>query len=247
MRGYLEWIVALPWEIQDDEPIDLSLAQEILDGDHFGLEQVKDRILEHLAVLSLQPDARGTILCLAGPPGVARPRSAGRSRGRWTARSSASPSVACATRRRSVGTAAPTSVRCRAPVLRAMRDAGTTNPVILVDEIDKMSSGNGRRSHRGDARGARPEQNQSFRDHFLDLPYDLSRVTFVCTANELDRIPGPLRDRMEIVTIAGYTEQEKLQIAKRYLVPRQIKRRAAPRAGGVQRCRPAHDHHAVHP
>ncbi len=224
VRGYLEWIVALPWELKDDEPIDLALAKEILDGDHFGLEQVKDRILEHLAVLSLQPDARGTILCLAGPPGVGK-TSLGRSIARAMDRSFQRISVGGVRdeaeirghRRTYVGAMPGT-------VLRAMRDAGTTNPVVLVDEIDKMSSGMG-----GDPTAAMlevldPEQNQSFRDHFLDLPYDLSRVTFVCTANELDRIPGPLRDRMEIVTIAGYTEQEKLQIAKRYLVPRQIKR-----------------------
>ncbi|MFT4035484.1 MAG: endopeptidase La [Patulibacter sp.] len=224
VRGYLEWIVALPWAAADDEPIDLPLAQEILDGDHFGLEQVKDRILEHLAVLSLQPQALGTILCLAGPPGVGK-TSLGRSIARAMDRRFERISVGGVRdeaeirghRRTYVG-AMPGSV------LRAMRDAGSMNPVILVDEIDKMSSGLG-----GDPTAAMlevldPEQNQSFRDHFLDLPYDLSRVTFVCTANELDRIPGPLRDRMEIVTIAGYTEQEKLEIAKRYLVPRQIQR-----------------------
>jgi ATP-dependent Lon protease len=224
VRGYLEWIVALPWAIADDAPIDLGLAQEILDGDHFGLESVKDRILEHLAVLSLQPDARGTILCLAGPPGVGK-TSLGRSIARAMDRSFQRISVGGVRdeaeirghRRTYVGAMPGT-------VLRAMRDAGTTNPVVLVDEIDKMGSGMG-----GDPTAAMlevldPEQNGTFRDHFLDLPYDLSRVTFVCTANELDRIPGPLRDRMEIVTIAGYTEQEKLQIAKRYLVPRQIKR-----------------------
>ncbi|MBO9534930.1 MAG: endopeptidase La [Solirubrobacteraceae bacterium] len=224
VRSYLEWICALPWEIGDDAPIDLALAQEILDGDHFGLEQVKDRILEHLAVLSLQPDARGTILCLAGPPGVGK-TSLGRSIARAMDRSFQRISVGGVRdeaeirghRRTYVGAMPGT-------VLRAMRDAGTTNPVVLVDEIDKMSSGMG-----GDPTAAMlevldPEQNGTFRDHFLDLPYDLSRVTFVCTANELDRIPGPLRDRMEIVTIAGYTEAEKLEIARRYLVPRQIQR-----------------------
>ncbi|MEH3053178.1 MAG: endopeptidase La [Patulibacter minatonensis] len=224
VRGYLEWIVALPWEHREEEPIDLGLAQDILDGDHFGLEQVKDRILEHLAVLSLQPEARGTILCLAGPPGVGK-TSLGRSIARAMERSFERISVGGVRdeaeirghRRTYVGAMPGT-------LLRAMRDAGTTNPVILVDEIDKMSSGGG-----GDPTAAMlevldPEQNTTFRDHFLDLPYDLSRVTFICTANELDRIPGPLRDRMEIVTIAGYTEQEKLEIARRYLVPRQIKR-----------------------
>jgi ATP-dependent Lon protease len=224
VRGYLEWIVALPWAVAHDAPIDLTLAKEILDGDHFGLDAVKDRILEHLAVLSLQPDARGTILCLAGPPGVGK-TSLGRSIARAMDRSFERISVGGVRdeaeirghRRTYVGAMPGT-------VLRAMRDAGSSNPVILVDEIDKMSSGMG-----GDPTAAMlevldPEQNGTFRDHFLDLPYDLSRVTFVCTANELDRIPGPLRDRMEIVTIAGYTEQEKLEIAKRYLVPRQIAR-----------------------
>ncbi len=194
---------------------------------------MKDRILEHLAVLSLQPGARGTILCLAGPPGVGK-TSLGRSIARAMDRSFERISVGGVRdeaeirghRRTYVGAMPGT-------VLRAMRDAGTTNPVILVDEIDKMSSGHG-----GDPTAAMlevldPEQNGTFRDHYLDLPYDLSQVTFVCTANELDRIPGPLRDRMEIVTIAGYTEAEKLQIARRYLVPRQIKRAGLSR-GQVQ-------------
>lgn len=224
VRGYLEWIALLPWGQAEDVPIDLGLAKEILDGDHYGLDQVKDKILEHLAVLSLSHESRGTILCLAGPPGVGK-TSLGRSIARAMERSFQRLSVGGVRdeaeirghRRTYVG-AMPGSV------LRAMRDAATTNPVILVDEIDKMSSGYG-----GDPTAAMlevldPEQNGTFRDHFLDLPYDLSQVTFVCTANELDRIPGPLRDRMEIVTIAGYTEREKLEIAKRYLVPRQLER-----------------------
>ena len=226
VRTYLEWIADLPWGAPEDDegPIDLTLAKEILDGDHYGLEPVKDRILEHLAVLSLSHEARGTILCLAGPPGVGK-TSLGRSIARAMDRSFQRLSVGGVRdeaeirghRRTYVG-AMPGSL------IRAMRDAGTTNPVILVDEIDKMSSGYG-----GDPTAAMlevldPEQNSTFRDHFLDLPYDLSSVTFVCTANELDRIPGPLRDRMEIVTIAGYTEREKLEIAKRYLVPRQLER-----------------------
>ncbi|MDQ8044690.1 MAG: endopeptidase La [Solirubrobacteraceae bacterium] len=224
VRTYLEWIADLPWEPAESDDIDLPLAKDILDGDHFGLEQVKDRILEHLAVLSLSDEARGTILCLAGPPGVGK-TSLGRSIARAMDRSFQRLSVGGVRdeaeirghRRTYVG-AMPGSV------IRAMRDAGSTNPVLLVDEIDKMSAGYG-----GDPTAAMlevldPEQNATFRDHFLDLPYDLSGVTFVCTANELDRIPGPLRDRMEIVTIAGYTEREKLEIAKRYLVPRQIER-----------------------
>ncbi len=224
VRTYLEWIADLPWGVPAEVPIDLTLAKDILDGDHYGLDQVKDRILEHLAVLSLSHESRGTILCLAGPPGVGK-TSLGRSIARAMDRSFQRLSVGGVRdeaeirghRRTYVG-AMPGSV------IRAMRDAGTTNPVILVDEIDKMSSGYG-----GDPTAAMlevldPEQNSTFRDHFLDLPYDLSGVTFVCTANELDRIPGPLRDRMEIVTIAGYTEREKLEIAKRYLVPRQLER-----------------------
>ncbi len=224
IRGYLEWIALLPWGEPEHEPIDLGLAKEILDGDHFGLDSVKDRILEHLAVLALRPDARGTILCLSGPPGVGK-TSLGRSIARAMDRSFQRLSVGGVRdeaeirghRRTYVG-AMPGSV------LRAMRDAGTTNPVILVDEIDKMAAGYG-----GDPTAAMlevldPEQNSTFRDHYLDLPYDLSGVVFVCTANELDRIPPPLRDRMEVVQIAGYTEQEKLEIAKRYLVPRQLER-----------------------
>jgi ATP-dependent Lon protease len=224
VRGYVEWIAALPWDTSTEDNLDLGHARRVLDEDHYDIEQVKDRILEFLAVRRLKPDARGSILCFVGPPGVGK-TSLGRSIARSLERKFERISVGGVRdeaeirghRRTYIGAMPGT-------IVRAMRDAGANNPLLMIDEIDKMGA-----DFRGDPSSAMlevldPEQNQAFRDHYLDLPFDLSRVMFVTTANTLDTIPGPLRDRMEVIALAGYTESEKLEIAKRYLVPRQIER-----------------------
>lgn len=230
IRTYLEWIESLPWDRRTEDDLDLAHARKVLDRDHAGIESVKERILEFLAVRRLKPDARGTILCLVGPPGVGK-TSLGRSIAAALGRNSQRISVGGVRdeseirghRRTYVG-AMPGSV------IRAMRDADSLNPLILIDEIDKMGS-----DFRGDPASAMlevldPEQNHTFRDHYLDLPFDLSEVIFVCTANSLDTIPGPLRDRLEVIQLSGYTEEEKLDIASRYLVPRQIERNGLKRS-----------------
>jgi ATP-dependent Lon protease len=224
IRGYLEWIVSLPWSKATDDDLDLKKARRVLDRDHYDIEEVKDRILEFLAVRKLKPDARSSILCFVGPPGVGKTslgRSIAKAMGREFERISVGgvrdESEIRGHRRTYIG-AMP------GVIIRALRDAGAKNPVLMIDEIDKMGA-----DFRGDPASAMlevldPEQNTTFRDHYLDIPFDLSNVMFITTANILDPIPGPLRDRMEIIQLAGYTEQEKLQIAKRYLVPRQIER-----------------------
>jgi ATP-dependent Lon protease len=224
IRGYLEWLADLPWEERTEDNLDLEHARAILDADHYDIEKVKDRILEFLAVRKLKPDARGSILCFAGPPGVGKTslgQSIARALGRRFERISVGgvrDEAEIRGHRRTYVGAMPGTI------VRALRDAGSRNPLFMIDEIDKMGA-----DFRGDPASAMlevldPEQNASFRDHYVDLPFDLSDVMFICTANELDRVPGPLRDRMEVLTLAGYTEEEKLQIAKRYLVPRQIDR-----------------------
>ena len=224
VRTYLEWIATLPWDTYTEDNLDLRHARTVLDEDHYDIEQVKDRILEFLAVRSLKPDARGSILLFVGPPGVGK-TSLGRSIARALGRKFERISVGGVRdeaeirghRRTYIGAMPGT-------IIRAMRDAGAKNPLLMIDEIDKMGA-----DFRGDPSSAMlevldPEQNANFRDHYLDLPFDLSHVIFVTTANTLETIPGPLRDRMEMIQLAGYTEAEKLEIARRYLVPRQIER-----------------------
>jgi ATP-dependent Lon protease len=224
IRTYLEWIVELPWREGTEDHLDLKAARRQLDADHYDIDRVKDRILEFLAVRKLKPDARSGILCFVGPPGVGKTslgHSVADAMGRRFERISVGgvrdESEIRGHRRTYIGAMPGT-------IVRALRDAGSNNPVLMLDEIDKMGA-----DFRGDPASAMlevldPEQNASFRDHYLDLPLDLSNVFFICTANQLDPIPGPLRDRMETIELAGYTREEKLEIAKRYLVPRQIER-----------------------
>jgi ATP-dependent Lon protease len=230
VRTYLEWIASLPWDTSTEDNLDLRHAREVLDHDHYDIEQVKDRILEFLAVRSLKPDARGSILVFVGPPGVGK-TSLGRSMARALGRRFERISVGGVRDEAEIRGHRRTYIGAMPGViLRAMRDAQANNPLLMIDEIDKMGA-----DFRGDPASAMlevldPEQNDTFRDHYLDLPFSLADTIFVTTANTLDTIPAALRDRMEVIQLAGYTAPDKLEIAKRYLVPRQVERNGLSRA-----------------
>jgi ATP-dependent Lon protease len=220
--SYLDWLATLPWSVTTPDDLDLDRARQILDEDHYDLAKVKERIVEHLAVSKLTQDPAGQILCFVGPPGVGK-TSLGQSIARTLGRKFARLSVGgvhdeaeIRGHRRTYIGAIPGSI------IRALRDAESINPVLLIDEIDKLGS-----DVRGDPASAMLEvldraQNSTFRDHYLDLPFDLSKTLFICTANTVDTIPSALLDRMDVIQLSGYTEEEKLGIAERYLVPRQI-------------------------
>ena len=222
-RNYIEWLAVLPWAKSSGEKININKAREILDEDHYELKKVKDRILDYLSVLELKPDMKGPILCFVGPPGVGKTslgRSIARALGRKFQRVSLGgmhDEAEIRGHRRTYIGAMP------GQIIQSIRRADANDPVIMLDEIDKLG-----RDFRGDPASALletldPEQNNSFRDNYLDVPFDLSKVLFICTANMLDPVPPPLLDRMELIFLQGYSEEEKVHIAIRYLVPRQIK------------------------
>jgi ATP-dependent Lon protease len=231
IRTRLDWILNLPWSDPPPDAIDLDRAREILDADHYGLERVKDRIIDYLAVTKLRGGGRGPILCLVGPPGVGKTslgQSIARALGRPFVRASLGgvrDEADIRGHRRTYVGALP------GRIIQGIRRAGARNPVFMLDEVDKLATG-----FQGDPAAALlevldPAQNHSFTDHYLDVPYDLSRVFFICTANLLDPVPAPLRDRMELIELAGYTDREKVAIARRHLLPRQLAEHGVPEDG----------------
>ncbi len=222
-RNYVEWLAVLPWAKSTSEAVDIKKAQDFLNEDHYGLKKVKDRILDYLSVRRLKPDMKGPILCFVGPPGVGKTslgRSIARALGRKFSRISLGgmhDEAEIRGHRRTYIGALP------GQIIQHLKRVEVNDPVFMLDEIDKLG-----RDFRGDPASALletldPEQNNTFRDNYLDQPFDLSKVLFICTANQLDTIPAPLLDRMEIIELTGYTEEEKVNIAERYLIPRQIK------------------------